>query len=107
MKSNCLSHFHSHGILFFYRVKSDGQEDDDDDSGGDGPPFKKGPSVKPGSTGGDFEPGQCNRLEKMVMAERRKKNPKAPSLICNSRMRKIAKLHAQNLLNDGFAGLVR
>ena len=74
---------------------------------GHGPPFKKGPSVKPGSTGGDFEPGQCNRLEKMVMAERRKKNPKAPSLICNSRMRKIAKLHAQNLLDDAFAGLVR
>ena len=99
-----MSHWYSHSILF-YRGKSDDQ--DDEDSGGDGPPFKQGSSVKPSRTDGDLKPGQCNKLEKMVMAERRKKNPKARRLICNSRMRKIAKLHAQNLLDDAFAGLVR
>ena len=106
MLSYCHTH-ESHGNLF-YRGKSDDQDEydhDGDDGDDDEPNFKWGrPKPKPMWTSWTGPDG-CNYMEMFVKDKRRFRD--VPKLTCDPMMRKLAELHAQNIVDDGFAGRVK
>ena len=103
MLSYCHTH-ESHGNLF-YRGKSDDQDEYDHDGDDDEPNFKWGrPKPKPMWTSWTGPDG-CNYMEMFVKDKRRFRD--VPKLTCDPMMRKLAELHAQNIVDDGFAGRVK